>query len=71
MVIELTNTDAGVRGEVRMRCQQPAVFAGWLEFLAIIERAADLGAAPSRGRPLGQWARSAEPPVQLRPTSRS
>lgn len=63
MVIELTNTDAGLRGEVRMPGQQPALFAGWLESLAIIERAADLGAAPSGERPLGRWARSAEPPV--------
>lgn len=53
LVVEVTNTDAGLRGKVRMPGQQPAVFAGWLQFLAIIETAANLDVGPPGGQAIG------------------
>ncbi len=45
LVVEVRNTEAGLRGEVRLPGREAVPFAGWLEFLALIEAAADRATA--------------------------
>ena len=53
LVVEVRNTEAGLRGEVRLPGRDAVPFAGWLEFLALIESAADLTTAESEApRPI-------------------
>jgi hypothetical protein len=45
LVVEVRSTEAGLRGEVRLPGRDAVPFAGWLEFLALIEAAAGLDTA--------------------------
>lgn len=60
LVVEVRSTEAGLRGEVRLPGREAVPFAGWLEFLALIEAAAGPNTAEGEAlRPV-----TAEPPAE-------
>jgi hypothetical protein len=60
LVVEVRNTEAGLRGEVRLPGRDAVPFAGWLEFLALIEEAT--GPNTAEGATLRTV--TAEPPAE-------